>query len=253
MLNKLKQYWLPFLFIGAGAVLIVVIWKVEIKWLSFSVFLIAAIFIILGLMIAGNIAEADAKLEHPDYDQPIGKMSLLERVVHYGSYVVAFLTYVLFKMQGKRIENVIEEGKFAIGAISIGIVLAVVIYHAGKRIYPVFFRSNKERQASIFVYCLAIIAWNVFGLITLNEWNTLSRTEKVSVIRKGKNARYGTRYLFLHIKGEQRRFTPSKEEWMQIQGQDSIFVTIAEGNLGFDVAKKFQPQDIFRAIPQTAH
>lgn len=252
MLDKLKSYRFPLLLILVGALFIASVWTLKIKWIAFPVFLVGAVLIILGLTIAGNIAEADTVAKYEDYNKPVKYSGLLERVLHYAGYAVGFSVFFFFEIH-RRLENIIGEGKFVLMATLAGLVAAIVVYMVFKRTYPGFFKNNKERQTSIFILCIGIIGWSILGMAMYNEWEAPTRVEKLSVLEKGKNVRNGTRYLFLKIGDEKHRFSPKRQEWDSIHEQDSIYATIATGNLNFEVITEFKPVDEFRSTPQTAH
>ena len=237
----IKEYSLPIGMIAIGAGLIALVWKVEIKWVAFPVFIIGALFIILGLTFAGNIAEFNEKQKHPEYDAPIGETNLFERIVHYGGYVSAVSVFILFHLAERKFDNYISGTEFFLKSAGVGIAAAVLFYNALKKIYPTFIRYNKERQSSLFAYCMTIVAWSIFGITLINESGASSRVEKVLVLEKSKNISYGTPFLFLQINGKRERFVPKKKEWKEIEEGDSVFLNILNGKFGYDLVTGFYP------------
>lgn len=254
-MKMLKAYRIPLGMIAIGAGLIALVWKVSIKWIAAPVFLAGGILILLGLIMAGKIAEAHVRVKYPEYDEPIGETGAFECILHYGGFAALVSVFVVFKLVDSIFDNTIGGASFFFICAGAGIGVALLFYAVLKKAYPAFMRPNRYRQSALFGYYFAVTAWTIFGMTIMDISGASSRTEKVLVLEKSKNIRHGTPFLFLQINGKRERFVPKKKEWNKIQEQDSIYITILEGRLGFDLVTGFHQEnpDVRIKQPQTIH
>ncbi len=244
-MKTLRLYKLPSILIVAGAVLIAVVWKVTIKWIALPVFIIAALFILTGLTIAGKIAEAQLLEKHPGYKEPLGKQTIPERILHYAGFAFAISAYFAFTLLGRHIENIIGGVSFALYCAAIGLLLGFVYFRLLKIVYPSFIRNNEQRQGSILAFCLGIAVWSTFGFVWYNKQSIhVIQQKKVRVISKSKNARHGTPWLFLDIDGKEQRFSPVKKEWDKAREGDSVTIAYGKGKMGYEYIFSFRSAEV---------
>lgn len=242
-MEMLKAYRLPIVMIAAGAGLIALVWEVTNKWIALPVFLAGAGLILVGLTMVGNIIQVQIRVKHPEYDEPIGKTGAIERILHYGGFVALASVFVVFKLVGSTFDNTIGGTAYFFICAAAGIAAAFLFYLLLKKAFLSFIRPNKYRESSLFGYYLAVAAWIIFGMNLANVSGVASRTEKVFVLEKSKNIRHGTPFLFLEINGKKERFVPKKKEWNAIEEEDSIYLNILEGKLGYDLVTAFHTED----------
>jgi hypothetical protein len=237
-----KRYTRHLLLIAIAAIPIALVWKIENKWIAGPVVVIAVLFILLQLSILNKIADEHTDDLHDREEQKdleagmarIPPSPLVQKLIYYPVLVLFFAMTTGIVITGKKVENYLEWQPLILDVLKLAWIPVGIawLYHKKWRIY--FDKRDWENNMTIASFVIPLLL--VFhGLVWYNylKPSALVGSTVHTVREKGMNARYGTKYIFLDIDGELKRFEPPNSFYKKIQERDSIRIQVKQGALGY--------------------
>jgi hypothetical protein len=243
-----KQYCRHILLLALGAVPLALIWNVENRWIAMPVGIVSILFILLQLSALNNVADAHTKYIRNREEEKERAEGLLpepaspqkQKIVYYSFLVLFYLTVLPITVTGKKVENYLEWQPLVVDILKlVWIPFGFAwLYH---KAWKVRF-DKRDRQDHVTIASFVIPLMLLFhGIVWYNHLkpSALIARETVSAQDKSKNPRYGTKYLFVDIRGERKRFELPNVVYAKIQEQDSLRIHIRQGALGYAYIDSF--------------
>jgi hypothetical protein len=170
----------------------------------------------------------------------------IEKFLDYIGWTFLVATLILLRIAERLLDNIIKAKSFLLEYSSLGLLLSLTVLYLIFRLQPDYFKSGETKRASaILSYFFGLITLFVFGTAYYNLETSKQNTKTTSafVIDHYENYRYKTKYVTLDIDGRTERFQPNKYEWENISVNDSLTLTVGQGQLGYQCILQFTKQN----------
>ena len=231
-----------------AALPIALVWKAENKWIAAPVVLVFGLFILLQVIILNRIAE-----EHTGYLQDIkderelaaGVMRIapspkIQKLIYYTVLALFYLLTASITFTGRKVENYLEWQLLLLDLLKLSWIPIGVAWLYNKMWRMKFDKRAWEHHVTIASFFIPLL----FVFHSLVWYNCLKPSvlitgAAVRVMEKGYNTRYGTKYIFLNIDGNRKRFVLRGKLYAKIREEDSIRIRIKQGALGYAYIDSF--------------
>jgi len=166
----------------------------------------------------------------------------IEKFIDYIGWTFLVATLILLRIAERLLDNIIKAKAFLLEYTAFGLLLSLTVLYLIFKLQPDYFKSGETKRASaILSYFFGLIALFVFGTAYYNLETSKQNTKTINayVIDHYENYRYKTKYVTLDIDGRTERFQPNKYEWEKISINDSLTLTIGQGQLGYQCILQF--------------
>jgi hypothetical protein len=169
----------------------------------------------------------------------------IEKILDYIGWTFLIVTIILLKVAERLLDNVIKAKSFLLEYSIYGIILSMTGLYLIYKLQPDYFNGGEEKRASaVLSYFFGWLAVFVFGSAKYNLETSKKDTKTINayVIEHYENYLYKTKYVKLNIEGHEERFQPTKNEWEKISVNDSLTLTVGQGQLGYPCILHFTKQ-----------
>jgi hypothetical protein len=243
-----KLYRKPIFFILLGIVVFALVWKIQNKWITIPIGVIAAITVLFNLQVIQTLLTVQAKYKVlKDEDENVlaireePSSPLHQKIVYYlflGMFIP--LSYGL-TYTGKLVENFLYWKPFIQGVLIYGSIAGFVLslfYH--KKLKVVF--EDKEKQSTVTLMSFLIPMLIVFHCVTWYNHlqpSAVIAVQKVIVNRKSINYNKGNKWLFLNVNNKETRFEVPERLFKQIKEGDTLTIQVKKGALDYPYVSGF--------------
>ena len=161
----------------------------------------------------------------------------IDKLLDYIGWTFLIATLILLRVAERLLDNVIKAKSFLLEFSAYGLLLSATILFLIYRLRPDYFKSGETKRGSaVLSYFFGVIALFVFGTAYFNLETSKhkTRTTNAFVREHYENYRYKTKYVLLDFEGRTERFQPTKDEWKRISENDTVNLTIGQGQLGYE-------------------
>lgn len=224
---------------GVGVLALLAVLPLPSKWWGLPLLLIGGWLILANLGAISVLATAHHRYRNgPDDGTPLRFQERAERVVHQASYVVLFATMVCMVPMGRHVENMVEEGRFALLMGGAGVLTAAFVLWSIGRMVPGYYQRNSEaRGGAVVGLFLSVVALVVLGTAWIDRESAKARVTVVRcALEGGARDRVGSKYVHaLHPgQGESTfRLQLRGDDLRALSGRDSVDLRLGRGELGF--------------------
>lgn len=169
----------------------------------------------------------------------------IEKILDYLGWTFLIVTITLLKLAERLIDNVIKAKSFLLEYSLCGLLLSLTVLYLIYKLQPDYFNSGEEKRASaVLSYFFGLLAVFVFGTAKYNLETSKKVTKTINafVIEHYENYLNKTKYVKLNIEGYTERFQPTKNEWEKISVNDSLTLTVGQGQFGYQCILHFTKQ-----------
>jgi hypothetical protein len=166
----------------------------------------------------------------------------IDKFLDYIGWTFLIATLILLRVAERLLDNVIKAKSFLIEYSIYGLLISTTVLFLIYKLNPDYFRSGETKRGSaVLSYFFGVIALFVFltAYINIETSKQNIRTANAFVKDHYENYRYKTKYVLLDFDGRTERFQPKKEEWDKISVNDTITLTIGQGQLGYENILQF--------------
>lgn len=167
----------------------------------------------------------------------------MDKFLDYLAWMLLMTVILLLRFRERLLDNIIQANSFLWEYALYGLVFSFIFLFCIYKIRPNYYKGGKRRASAVLSFFFGVLLLFIFGTAYYN-FQTAEKNKKtihISVLDKFKNQRYNTPYLTLHINNKAERFQPTMEEWQKIQKNDSIYLSIGQGVLGYQHIFTFSP------------
>lgn len=209
------------------------------KWLNLPFILLGGWFLLTNLSSIAMLTRVQNAYRHgPEDDTPLAYQERGERVLHYAGIVLLFAAILVIKPLGRMVENIVEQMRWVLWSGGIGVMMAALVLWWAKQRFPLYYRNNEKRAASI----LGLFFGTVSLLVLVPAWIDRDSAEARIEVRRyalkhgGENITTGSTYLHLYHPGQAEttfRIQVRSKELEAAMGRDSVILRTGTGDLGF--------------------
>ncbi len=209
------------------------------KWWSVPFVLLGAYLVLVNLYALEHLSRVHNRYTHgPEDETPIAIQERGERVLHYTGFVLLFATMLAISFLGRLVENIIDEIRWVMLSAAIGVLTAALVLWWARQRFPLYFRNNEKRAASILGLFFGTVGLCVLVPAWIDRQSAADRTElrRYALEDTGSNIKTGSKYLHLYYSGQVEhtfRIQVRAKELEAAQGRDSVDLLIGTGDLGF--------------------
>jgi|GEM_PF-4051274 len=140
------------------------------------------------------------------------------------------------KLFSNRLENVVDGLTYSIWIASLSLVIVSILYYKARNRIKSYSDGSEKRMSYVlasFLGCVFVMIL-LIDLVDIELSNKPKYITRMKVIKKSKNYRYGTLYLFLQTKDGRERFAATKEIYENMEEGDTLSITLKQGLSGYD-------------------
>lgn len=160
----------------------------------------------------------------------------IDKLLDYIGWTFLVATILFLRISEQLLDNIIKAKSFLIEYALYGAFFSATVLFLFYKTNPNYYKGGEKRASAILSYFFGVTALFVFGTTYYNFQTAKKnpRELKAYVSDKTKNFRYGTNYLILDFDNRTERFQPTKKEWEKIETNDTILLTVGQGQLGYE-------------------
>ena len=236
-----KLYWSFGLKVLAGLLVFVALWFIPLpsKWIAIPFIALGGWLVLVNLKAIELTSRAQNTYKHgPEDETPVALQESGERVLHYTGFVLLFATMLAISLLGRVVENIVEEMRWVMLSGTFGLLVAALVLWWAKQRFPLYFRNNEKRAASILGLFFGTVGLCVLVPAWVDRHSAADRTERrrYALEDTGSNIKTGSKYLHLYYPGQAEhtfRIQVRSKELEAAKGRDSVDLLIGIGDLGF--------------------
>lgn len=236
-----KLYWSFGLKVAAGLLAFVALWFIPLpsKWWAIPFILLGAWLVFVNLKAIELLSRAQNAYRHgPEDDTSLDAQQGGERVLHYTGLVLLFATMIAILPFGRMVENIVEEGRWVLWSAASGATIAALVLWWAKRRYPLYYRNNEKRAASVLGLFFGTVGLCVLVPAWVDRVSAAGRSEvrRYALEDGGENIKTGAKYLHIYHPGRHEatfRIQVRAKELAAAMGRDSVDLRVGTGDLGF--------------------
>jgi hypothetical protein len=163
-------------------------------------------------------------------------------IKNYG-WIIYFIIITLGYWLAKKHENDFDGNKFVWHSILAGLITGFMVHALLKRRYTGWGSNSYKNSEILFYIILTSVIVSVSLGPFLNECFAKSQIscETYLIVRKAKNSKTGTKYIYVKIEGRQERFNPPNSFYNKLTDADStIILCVQRGFLGYAYVEEFK-------------
>lgn len=236
-----RLYWTFGLRMFAGVLVFVAVSLIPwpSKWWSVPFVLLGAWLVLVNLYALENLSRVHNRYKHgPEDETPIALQERGERVLHYTGFVLLFTTMIAIRLLGRVVENIVQETRWVMLSGAFGLLMAALVLWWARQRFPLYFRNNEKRAASILGLSFGTVGLFVLVPALVDRQSAADRIERrrYALEDSGSNIKTGSKYLHLYYPGQAEhtfRIQVRARDLEDAMGRDSVDVLIGLGDLGF--------------------
>lgn len=236
-----KLYWSFGLKVLAGLSVFVALWFIPLpsKWLAIPFIALGGWLVLVNLKAIELVSRAQNAYKHgPEDDTPVAFQESGERVLHYTGFVLLFATMIAIPLLGRLVENIVEKARWILMFGGLGALVAAFVLWWAKQRFPLYFRNNEKRAASILGSFFGTVGLFILVPAWIDRHSAADRSEVrgYALEHAGENLKTGSKYIHLYRPSGKEatfRIQVRANELKAAMGRDSVDLLIGIGDLGF--------------------